>query len=74
MLCRVLARAVRCICEAIGGLRTLGVSGKRSGYLIDLSDDPKPGLVIVIEQPKPITQPQTPGLTIDVTPNDAEDE
>ena len=57
--------------EAIGGPRTLGVSGPRSGYIIDLSgDEPTPGLVIQI-----VNSPARPGPqgdedeVINVTPN-----
>jgi hypothetical protein len=61
--------------EAIGGPRTIGISGgPRAGYLIDLSsDEPSPGVVIqIINAP---AQPHIPGEdAIDVTPNEPEDE
>jgi hypothetical protein len=41
-------------------------SGRGAGYLIDLSDDVKPGLTIVIRQPD---RPQPGDDAIDVTPN-----
>jgi len=40
--------------------------GARAGYLIDLSDDQKPGLTIVIHEPE---RAPAAGMTIDVTPN-----
>jgi hypothetical protein len=58
--------------EAVGGPRTIGISGgPRAGYVIDLSDGPSPGVVIVIEPPRTPEreQPQSAGVTIDVTPN-----
>jgi hypothetical protein len=62
--------------EAVGGPRTIGISGgPRAGYVIDLSDDgPSPGVVIVIEPPRtPERQPQSAGVTIDVTPTSGSD-
>jgi hypothetical protein len=48
--------------------RGLG-GGARAGYLIDLSDEQKPGLVIVIN-PAPERKQEPLGEIIDVTPND----
>jgi hypothetical protein len=46
--------------------------GRRSGYLIDLREEQAPGLVIVVNQH---TAPRdVPGLTIDVSPNKADDD
>jgi hypothetical protein len=61
--------------EAVGGPRTIGISGgPRAGYVIDLSDDgPSPGVVIVIEPPRAPEQPQSAGVTIDVTPTSGSD-
>ena len=42
--------------------------GPRAGYLIDLSDQPRAGLVIVVNHP-PATVPTEDPFTIDVTPN-----
>jgi hypothetical protein len=52
--------------EQFGPVGQHGYGGARAGYVLDLSDQQTPGLVIVIEQPKAPTQ--SPGLTIDVTP------
>jgi hypothetical protein len=48
----------------IGG----GRGGARAGYVIRLDDDEPAGVVIMIT-PRP-ERPQTPGVTIDVTPNE----
>lgn len=61
------------------------IAGPRAGYLIDLSEPQVPGLVIVIEQPKPPEKPMidvSPNAipkddsidAIDVTPNKANDD
>jgi hypothetical protein len=54
--------------DAIGAPRTIGGSGQRAGYLIDLSDEPSPGVVIqIINNPAP----HRPGdEALDITPND----
>jgi len=44
--------------------------GGRAGYMIDLSDEQKPGLVIYIQPPRQI--PTDDAKTIDVTPNEQE--
>jgi hypothetical protein len=50
--------------------------GARAGYAIDLSDDPKPGIVIYIHPPRqiPTDASQQPGAVIDVTPSRLDDE
>jgi hypothetical protein len=54
--------------EQFGPVVQRGVGGgPRAGYLIDLSDDQKPGLVIVIREPTPHVP--VDDNTIDVTPN-----
>jgi hypothetical protein len=56
--------------EAIGGSRTIGISGgAQAGYVIRLDDDePSPGVVIMIT-PAATAQPQSPGDdAVDVTP------
>lgn len=54
--------------EAVGGSRTLSLTGgPRAGYLIDLSDDgPSPGVVIQIVNQ--IDRPQSARELIDITP------
>jgi hypothetical protein len=54
--------------EAVGGSRTLNLTGgPRAGYLIDLSDDgPSPG--VVIQNVNQIDRPQSARELIDITP------
>jgi hypothetical protein len=49
-----------------------GMGGARAGYLIDLSDEPRAGVVIVIQPPR--EPQQRPGAMIDITPNTGEDD
>jgi hypothetical protein len=52
------------------GERSSGISGgPRAGYLIDLSDEPAPGVVIILGPAPPRDPNQQPGAVIDITPN-----
>jgi hypothetical protein len=55
--------------EAIGAPRSIGIGAQRgAGYVIDLSDEPSPGVVIqIINNPAP-ARPGDDAL--DITPND----
>jgi hypothetical protein len=53
--------------EVVTGNRHGG--GPRAGWLIDLSDQQTPGLVIVVNHPAPAPAADEAGLMIDVTPN-----
>jgi hypothetical protein len=57
--------------EQFGEVVRPGGGGRRAGYLIDLSDDRPPGLVIVIQ---PARERRQSDDAIDVTPNEPEDE
>lgn len=48
--------------------------GGRAGYLIDLRDEPRAGLVIVVNQPAASAATDKAGLVIDVTPNKSSDD
>jgi hypothetical protein len=50
--------------------RGSGAVGARAGWMIDLSEDQKAGVVIIIQPPT--AAPQTPGPMIDVKPNPIE--
>jgi hypothetical protein len=58
--------------EQFGPVVQHGYGGARAGYLIDLSDEPKPGLVIVIQPPRQ-TQPDDDKM-INVTPMPSADD
>jgi hypothetical protein len=62
------ARTLEGLASEVYGGAGSGGGGARAGYLIDLSDEPRAGVVIVIQPPAPRDPQQHPGTTIDVTP------
>jgi hypothetical protein len=65
------ARTLEGLASEVYGGAGSGMGGPRAGYLIDLSDEQRPGVVIQIINP-PARDPQgpQPGAVIDVTPSE----
>jgi len=61
------ARSLEAMASEVYGEGAASSGGARAGYLIDLSDEPKAGVVIVITPPR--EPQQQPGAMIDITPN-----
>jgi hypothetical protein len=68
------ARSLEAMASEVYGGAGSGMGGPRAGYLIDLSDEPRPGVVVIIQPPVARDPQQRPGAVIDVTPNEPDDD
>jgi hypothetical protein len=66
------ARSLEAMASEVYGEGGASMGGVRAGFRIDLSEEPRAGVVIVIQPPR--EPQQRPGAMIDVTPNAGKDD